>query len=182
MRKQNLTIQDKFKEAYKQAVEEALSILGKNISVVINSYILEKYSIRLTDTGDNPKVLSDALEAVIDGGSRIVQRGILRLLYNRIGLDGPFLCMVESTTAIISVISMIIISLSSIAARICITTITTMSSVAAVMPITGSWLISVIWTFLSSKECNSHLLIKPPYWLFCLPQNSMKVVNPILRH
>ena len=67
------TTENKFKEAYKQAVEEALSILGKNVSVIINSYILDKYSIRLTDTGDNPKLLSDALEAVIDGGSRIVQ-------------------------------------------------------------------------------------------------------------
>ena len=91
LRKQNLTTtQNKFKEAYRQAVEEALSILGRNVSIVINSYILEKYSIRLTDTGDNPKVLSDALEAVIDGGSRIVQRRILRLLYNRIGVELPF--------------------------------------------------------------------------------------------
>jgi hypothetical protein len=84
------TTESKFKEAYKQAVEEALSILGKNVSVIINSYILDKYSIRLTDTGDNPKLLSDALEAVIDGGSRIVQRRILRLLYNRIGVELPF--------------------------------------------------------------------------------------------
>jgi hypothetical protein len=84
------TTRYKFNEAYKHAVEEALSILGKNVSVVINSYILEKYSIRLTDTGDNPKLLSDALEAVIDGGSRIVQRRILRLLYNRIGVELPF--------------------------------------------------------------------------------------------
>lgn len=81
------TTENKFKEAYKQAVEEALSILGKNVSVIINSYILDKYSIRLTDTGDNPKLLSDALEAVIDGGSRIVQRRILRLVYNRIGVE-----------------------------------------------------------------------------------------------
>jgi hypothetical protein len=66
---------------------------------------------------------------------------------------------------------MIITSLSSIAARISITTITTMTSVAAVMPITGPWVISLIWTFLSSRKCNSHLFIKPPYWLFCLPQN-----------
>jgi len=71
------TTRYKFNEAYKQAVEEALSILGKNVSVV-------------TDTGDNPKLLSDALEAVIDGGSRIVQRRILRLLYNRIGVELPF--------------------------------------------------------------------------------------------
>jgi hypothetical protein len=33
------------------------------------------YIYDLTDTEDNPKVLSDALEAVIDGGSRVVQNG-----------------------------------------------------------------------------------------------------------
>jgi hypothetical protein len=37
MRKQNFTTQNKFKEAYEQAVEEALLILGKNVSVVIKS-------------------------------------------------------------------------------------------------------------------------------------------------
>ena len=82
--------QIKFHEAYREAVEEGLSILGKNLSIVINSYVLEKYSVRLTDTEDNPKALSDALEAVIDGGSRIIQRRILRVLYNRIGLELPF--------------------------------------------------------------------------------------------
>jgi hypothetical protein len=90
MREENFNTQNKFKEAYKQAVEEALLILGKNVSVVIKSYILEKYSIRLTDTADNPKALSDALEEVIDGGSKIVQRRILHLLYDRIGLELPF--------------------------------------------------------------------------------------------
>jgi hypothetical protein len=90
MRKQNFTTQNKFKEAYEQAVEEGLSILGKNVSIVINSYILEKYSVRLTDTEDNPKALSDALEEVIDGGSRVIQRRILRVLYDRIGLELPF--------------------------------------------------------------------------------------------
>jgi hypothetical protein len=82
--------QIKFHEAYREAVEEGLSILGKNLSIVINSYVLEKYSVRLTDTEDNPKALSDALEAVIDGGSRIIQRRILRVLYHRIGLELPF--------------------------------------------------------------------------------------------
>jgi hypothetical protein len=82
--------QNKFHEAYKQAVEDGLSILGKDIAIVINSYILERYSVRLTDTEDNPKALSDALEVVIDGGSRIIQRRILRVLYNRIGLELPF--------------------------------------------------------------------------------------------
>ena len=84
-----------FKEAYKQAVEEGLSILGKNVSAVINSYILEKYSIRLIDTEDNPKALSDALESVIDGGSRIIKRRILRVLYNRIGVELPFAMTID---------------------------------------------------------------------------------------
>ena len=87
--------QNKFKEAYKQAVEEGISILGKNVSAVINSYILKKYSVRLTDTEDNPKALSDALEAVIDGGSKIVKRRILRLLYNRIGVELPFAMTID---------------------------------------------------------------------------------------
>jgi hypothetical protein len=90
MREENFNTQNKFKEAYEQAVEDALLILGKNVSAVIKSYILEKYSIRLTDTVDNPKALSDALEEVIDGGSRLIQRRILHLLYNRIGLEPPF--------------------------------------------------------------------------------------------
>jgi hypothetical protein len=34
--------------------------------------------------------LSDALDSIIDGGTRIVQRRILRFLYNRIGIDLPF--------------------------------------------------------------------------------------------
>jgi hypothetical protein len=83
MRKQNFTTQNKF-------CGEGFSILGKNVSVVIKSYILEKYSIRLTDTADNPKALSDVLEEVIDGGSRVIQRRILRVLYDRIGLELPF--------------------------------------------------------------------------------------------
>jgi hypothetical protein len=83
-------MQSKFKDAYEQAVMEALSVLGKQISVVITSYIEDKYSIRLNDTADNPKALSDALSATIDGGARIVQRRILRSLYNRIGIELPF--------------------------------------------------------------------------------------------
>ena len=82
--------QNKFNEAYGQAVTQALSILGKDVSVIITSYIKDKYSIRLSDTADNPKDLSDALDAVIDGGKRIVQRRILRLLYDRIGVELPF--------------------------------------------------------------------------------------------
>jgi hypothetical protein len=90
-----LTIQNRFKEAYEQAVTEALSILGLHVSAVITSYIEEKYSIRLSDTADNPKALSDALEATIDGARRIVQRRILRLLYNNIGIPLPFVITIN---------------------------------------------------------------------------------------
>ena len=95
--KQELTIQSStsFKEMYNQAVMEGLSILGKHVSAVIISYIKEKYSIRLSDTSDNIKALSDALDATIGGGTRIVQRRILRSLYNRIGVELPFAMTVD---------------------------------------------------------------------------------------
>jgi hypothetical protein len=82
--------QNKFNEAYGQAVIQALSILGKDLSAVIISYIKDRYSVNLSDTADNPQALSNALYAVIDGGTRIIQRRILRLLYNRIGVELPF--------------------------------------------------------------------------------------------
>lgn len=90
-----MTVQNRFKEEYEQAVIGALSILGQHISVLIISYIEEKYSIRLSDTADNPKALSDALEATINGATRIVQRRILRSLYNRIGISLPFVITIN---------------------------------------------------------------------------------------
>jgi hypothetical protein len=92
---EKLTSQNKFKEAYEQAVIEGLSILGHNLSSVITSYIQDKYSIRLSDTADDPKALSDALNNVMDGGARIVQRRIIRSLYNRIGLSLPFVILIN---------------------------------------------------------------------------------------
>ena len=103
MRKQSLAIQSKFSEAYEQAVVEGLSVLGKQISLVISSYIEEKYSIRISDTADNPKALSDALYATIDGGTRIVQRRILRSLYNRIGIELPFTMTINFEDKILKV-------------------------------------------------------------------------------
>ncbi len=83
--------QNKFNEAYEQAVVQALSILGKNVSAVIASYIKDRYSVSLVDTADDPEALSNALYAVLDGGgTRIIQRRILRLLYSRIGIELPF--------------------------------------------------------------------------------------------
>ena len=82
--------QNKFNEAYEEAVIQALLILGKDVSAVVTSYIKDRYSVSLRETADNPQALSNALYTVIDGGTRIIQRRILRLLYNRIGVELPF--------------------------------------------------------------------------------------------
>ena len=78
-----------FEEAYSQAVTQSLSMLGPSTSAVVTAYLNEKFSKRLEDTVDDPKLLSDALEVAIDGGRRIVQRQILRLLYEKIGINPP---------------------------------------------------------------------------------------------
>jgi hypothetical protein len=78
-----------FTSIYAEAVTDALSILGDKVAAVVTSYLNEKYSIHLTETADNPKALSDALDVAIDGGKRIVERRILRLLYQKIGLTAP---------------------------------------------------------------------------------------------
>jgi hypothetical protein len=78
-----------FEDAYSQAVIQSLKMLGPSTSSVITHYLNEKFSKRLEDTVDDPKLLSDALEVAIDGGRRIVQRQILRLLYENIGIDPP---------------------------------------------------------------------------------------------
>lgn len=77
-----------FKDIYAQAVTEAMSILGEGTSLV-TGYLERRYSINLADTADNPKVLSEALDAAIDGGARVVQRRILRLLYEKMGVAFP---------------------------------------------------------------------------------------------
>lgn len=83
MQKQN------FASVYAEAVTEALSILGDKVAAVVSNYLDEKYSMHLTQTADNPKALSDALDIAIDGGKRVVERRILRLLYQKIGLPAP---------------------------------------------------------------------------------------------
>ncbi len=81
-----------FQEIYAQAVDEAISILGEGAALV-TSHLERKYSINLQDTADNPKLLSDALDSAIDGGARIVQRRILRLLYEKMNLKVPSLML-----------------------------------------------------------------------------------------
>jgi hypothetical protein len=85
----------KFETLYYQVVTEALSILGKRNSLVIISYIQSKYHICLRDTASNPKALSDALESILNGASKIIQRKIVRLLYNKIGIELPFVISID---------------------------------------------------------------------------------------
>ncbi len=87
----NNNINSYFVDIYEQAVTDSLLIFGYHIAGIISLHLKEKYSIaRLGETAYNPKVLSDALEALLDGSAKIVQRRILRLLYRRIGIEQPF--------------------------------------------------------------------------------------------
>ena len=69
-----------------------------------------------------------------------------------------------------------------IAPHISIISITAMILMAGVLSIIRSCSMSAIWTLLSCNESNSHFLIKPTDWMFCLPQNFRKVINPTLCH
>lgn len=83
-------MQEEFEEIYGQAVDESLSILGQHIASIIILYVNEKHSIRLSETYDNPKALTEALKSTLDGGTRIIQRRILRLLYYKLGIEPQF--------------------------------------------------------------------------------------------
>ena len=75
---------------YGESVNEALSVMGPHIARIIKIHVQEKYSIRLTDTYNNPQELTDALRATIDGGTRVIQRRILRILYEKMGIEPKF--------------------------------------------------------------------------------------------
>jgi hypothetical protein len=69
-----------FQETYANAVKEAMEILGERVSKIVQDYIEDKYSIQLENTCNNPSALSEALNFAIDGGKRIIERRIIRLL------------------------------------------------------------------------------------------------------
>jgi 20S proteasome alpha/beta subunit len=77
-----------FKSVYAQAVNEAMSVLGEG-SESITTFLEKKYSITLADTADSPRALSEALESAIDGGRRVIERRIIRLLYESINKKAP---------------------------------------------------------------------------------------------
>jgi hypothetical protein len=76
-----------FKEAYAKALREAITILGDQVAIIIVGYMQEKYGIKIENTADNPNLLSKALDAILNGGARVVKRRILRQLYENIGLE-----------------------------------------------------------------------------------------------
>jgi hypothetical protein len=78
-----------FEEALAQSVSEAMSIYGKQVAQVVSSYLEREYSIPPETLAENPHALVEALEKVLDSGSRIVERRILRSLYTKIGSPLP---------------------------------------------------------------------------------------------
>ena len=73
-----------FKEMYHQAIIESFEILGKQVSEVVINYLEEKHAIRLEDTVDNPLILDQVLENAINGGRRIVERKIIKILNKKL--------------------------------------------------------------------------------------------------
>ena len=78
-----------FEDAYAQASIEAIKILGDVVSKIVIDYLETKYSIQMAKTANNPKALDEALNHAIDGGRTIVERKLINLLYEKLGLDRP---------------------------------------------------------------------------------------------
>jgi len=76
-----------FQKAYANAVNQSMEILGEGVSKIVQDYIEDKYSIQLENTCNNPSALSEALHFAIDGGKRIIERRIIRLLSKSLKLD-----------------------------------------------------------------------------------------------
>jgi hypothetical protein len=76
-----------FQTAYANAVNKSMEILGEKVSKIVQDYIEDKYSIKLENTCNDPSLLSEALNFAIDGGKRIIERRIIRLLSKSLRLD-----------------------------------------------------------------------------------------------
>jgi hypothetical protein len=79
-----------FEKICGESIDEALSVLGPHIANLIIFYIKEKYSIRLTDTYQDPQAFTEALKSTIDGATRVIQRRMLRILYAKTGIEPDF--------------------------------------------------------------------------------------------
>lgn len=79
-----------FENLYSEAIDESLIVLGPHVANLIKFYVNEKYSVRLNDTYNNPQVLTEALKSTIDGATRVIQRRMLRIIYDKIGIEPHF--------------------------------------------------------------------------------------------
>jgi hypothetical protein len=76
-----------FEQAFAQATNESIKILGNVVSKIVTEYLERKYSIRLNKTANNPSALDEALDHAIDGGRTIVERRLMNILYEKLGLE-----------------------------------------------------------------------------------------------
>lgn len=83
-RKNNITF---FENAYSSAVKEGMKILGDDVSKIVQDYIEDKYSFLIEHTSKDPKSLSEALHFAIDGGKRIIERRIIRILSKKLDIE-----------------------------------------------------------------------------------------------
>jgi len=84
LRKNDITF---FENAYSSAVKEGMKILGDDVSKIVQDYIEDKYSFQIENTSQDPKSLSEALQFAIDGGKRIIERRIIRILSKKIEIE-----------------------------------------------------------------------------------------------
>jgi hypothetical protein len=75
-----------FSQAYSEAVSQGFKILGEQVSKKVIDYLEQKHSIKVGQTSINPKTLDEALDSAIDGGRFTVERRIIRLLYEKLGI------------------------------------------------------------------------------------------------
>jgi hypothetical protein len=75
-----------FTQAYSEAVSQAFKILGDQVSKIVIDYLEQKQSIKIGETSINPKALDEALDSAIDGGRLIIERRIIRLLNEKLGI------------------------------------------------------------------------------------------------
>jgi hypothetical protein len=75
-----------FSQAYSEAVSQAFKILGEQVSKIVIDYLEQKHSIKIGQSSMDPKTLDEALDRAIDGGRFIVERRIVRLLYEKLGI------------------------------------------------------------------------------------------------
>jgi hypothetical protein len=76
-----------FDEAYSEAVSHAFAILGEQVSKIVTDYLQRNHRIVLNKTAANPAALDEALDNAIDGGRYIIERRIIRLLYEKLGFE-----------------------------------------------------------------------------------------------